>query len=80
MVLAVGFAFAEEGGGFGGWDAGDFEKQVGDDDRSVDGDPAPWRSEGEDEEADPDDGFEKVVRMARVFPQADLADGGWIGV
>ncbi len=80
LVFSVGIAFAEEGGGFGGRDAGDFEKQISDDCGGVNGGPAPWRSEGEDKEADPDDGFEKVVWVTRVFPQADLADGFRIGV
>lgn len=80
MVFSVGIAFAEQGGGFGGWDAGDFQKKISDDGGSVNRSPAPRRSQGEDEETDPNDGFKKVVGMARVSPQAYLADGFRIGI
>ena len=79
LVFAVGVAFAEQGGGLGGRDTGDFEQEIRDDGGCVNRGPAPWRAEREDEEADPDDGFEKVIWMSGVFPKADSADGFRIG-
>ncbi len=77
--MAVGIAFAEQGGCFGGRNASDFQQEIGDDGGSVNRSPAPRSTEGEDEKTGPDDGFEKIVGMARVFPKSDSADGFRIG-
>jgi len=68
LIVAVGFAFAFEGGSFGGWDAGYFEEKIRDNDGSVEADPAIRRACGKKEDPEPDDRFEKVIGMAGVFP------------
>ena len=79
LVAAVGVAAAADGLLLGHGDAGHAKEQIENTCGANDRDPAPGRAEGEDEECDPDEPFEKVVGMAAEAPEADGADLTFVG-
>ena len=74
MVLAIGVALCADGVFFGEGDAGDFEEEVEHEEWAEESDPAERGVEGGESEGEPDEGFEEVIGVTGVVPEAFLAD------
>lgn len=74
MVLAIGVALAADGVFFGEGDAGDFEEEVEHEEWAEERDPAVGGVERSEGEGEPEEGFEEIIGVTRVVPEAFLAD------
>ena len=79
MIIAIGLSLAADRELLGQRDAGDAEQKPKHEKRAEDRGPSIRAAKGEEEEGDPDQGLEEIVRMPGITPESLLANLATVG-
>jgi len=78
LIVAIGIALAAEGEFLGERDAGDAEEKKEHEAGTKHGEAAAGRRPRKDKEAYPDEPLKEIIGMARIIPEAGLADAALV--